>query len=649
MANVLEYILRIKDEASKELKSFSSGISGMNEAINKDLGGSLKTIGGELTKFGAVMAGIGVGTGLAIDKITEGGGKMIDVENSFKQLALNAGLSSQNLMDSFKEVTHQTVSNADMMKNSVKASMLGIPIDKMTELMGIARNQAVAMGEDMDYMLSSIVTGIGRASPLILDNLGITLKMGEVNDKYAASLGKTSEELTDAEKKQAVLNAVLAWGVEKQKEMGGEITSAAEANAQLKTNMANLKDEIMKGLTPTLNELIISITPLVTKFGEFALNVINFMKEHPQLVKFLAVLGLIIGVFGTLLTVVGGAIAIVGSILSVSFGSLILIIVGVVAAIALLVSAFLIWKDEIINFAKTVWEAVSGFLTQVWTAIVGFFTTIWEGLVAFVSKVINGVIQFFTNLYNENKVWIDLIIAIFMLFYNSVKNLFETTFIAIFYVLGLIRAAIEIAFTFIFNLIVTIFIAVKDFLSMIWNWIFNNIISPVMEQIKGAISAGFLLVKQYIIEPVTEAFNFFKDKLDAMLEKATSIKDKIINAFKSLAEGITNALKIIKFPHLSLGEGSVTVAGKEIKYPKLDVDWYEKGGWVKNTGLAMVHGGEFVLSKDMLSGAQSIPNNVYNNQKSININVNAGGLSNEIDAINLGNILGNQLAFSKAY
>lgn len=88
--------------------------------------------------------------------------------------------------------------------------------------------------------------------------------------------------------------------------------------------------------------------------------------------------------------------------------------------------------------------------------------------------------------------------------------------------------------------------------------------------------------------------------------KTSSISGKYLNMVSS----INNALRSIKFPHVSIGEGSTTIAGKDIKYPSLNVDWYEKGGPVRETGLAMVHQGEFVLSKDMLSGKSSVPSSV---------------------------------------
>lgn len=97
---------------------------------------------------------------------------------------------------------------------------------------------------DVDYMLNSIAVGIKRGSPLILDNLGIVVKVEEANKNYAATLGKTVEELTGAEKQMALLNGVLGAGKVLVDQVGGSTKSLTDSFAQAKTATSNLKDEV---------------------------------------------------------------------------------------------------------------------------------------------------------------------------------------------------------------------------------------------------------------------------------------------------------------------------------------------------------------------------------------------------------------------
>ncbi|MDR2416374.1 MAG: hypothetical protein LBD75_07440 [Candidatus Peribacteria bacterium] len=82
----------------------------------------------------------------------------------------------------------------------------------MNTLIDIARVKSKNMGTDMTSAFNDIVTGLGRSSAMILDNLGITVNAAAANEEYAKQIGKTVEQLTDEEKKQALINKVVAEG-----------------------------------------------------------------------------------------------------------------------------------------------------------------------------------------------------------------------------------------------------------------------------------------------------------------------------------------------------------------------------------------------------------------------------------------------------
>nr|DAE87602.1 MAG TPA: hypothetical protein [Caudoviricetes sp.] len=107
-----------------------------------------------------------------------------------------------------------TVSDFNLMTAANKAYSLGVisNTDQMTTLMEIARVKGQAMGRTMNEALDDIVTGLGRGSAMILDNLGIVVNQTEAQKAYAESIGKTIEQLSDREKKQALINAVVAQG-----------------------------------------------------------------------------------------------------------------------------------------------------------------------------------------------------------------------------------------------------------------------------------------------------------------------------------------------------------------------------------------------------------------------------------------------------
>lgn len=88
--------------------------------------------------------------------------------------AFNKLPGSTQLMLDLKAATGGTVSELDLMKRAVMASNFDISLKALPNLLEFATVRAKQTGQSVNYLVDSIVTGIGRKSKLILDNLGIS-------------------------------------------------------------------------------------------------------------------------------------------------------------------------------------------------------------------------------------------------------------------------------------------------------------------------------------------------------------------------------------------------------------------------------------------------------------------------------------------
>lgn len=117
---------------------------------------------------------------------------------------------------------------------------------------------------------------------MILDNLGIVIKQSEAQEEYAKSIGKTVNQLTEAEKKQALINAVVKQGKEELAEAGDVALTMAERQAQLNTTWENMKVTLGEALVPVLEDLLKFLQPILDKVADFIANnseqVASFMK-----------------------------------------------------------------------------------------------------------------------------------------------------------------------------------------------------------------------------------------------------------------------------------------------------------------------------------------------------------------------------------
>jgi len=158
------------------------------------------------------------------------------LQTAFENLA--GGMTrAENIAQAMNRAFKGTVENVTMLTQANNAMLLGVAksADEMEFLAMAGRRLAKAVGKDAAFGFESLVTGIGRQSRMMLDNLGIVVKTEEAYEDYAAQLGKTATELTDAEKKQAFLNATMDATREKLSRLGADITTTGERWGKFKT------------------------------------------------------------------------------------------------------------------------------------------------------------------------------------------------------------------------------------------------------------------------------------------------------------------------------------------------------------------------------------------------------------------------------
>lgn len=92
-------------------------------------------------------------------------------------------LDRPDLLANLRTATKGALSDLELMKATVKAKDFRIPVDDMGKYLAFAQLKAQQTGQSVEYMTDSIVTGLGRKSLLILDNLG--LSAAEINEEVA--------------------------------------------------------------------------------------------------------------------------------------------------------------------------------------------------------------------------------------------------------------------------------------------------------------------------------------------------------------------------------------------------------------------------------------------------------------------------------
>jgi len=211
-----------------DLKQFRGAMGNIDHSLKKLSGG-----------FGA-LGGV-IGASFAVDIIqqfvsesVELASKMEGVEAAFNRL------NDPTLLDNLRKATAGTVDDLTLMQTAVKAENFRIPMDTLAKGLEFAQRRAQATGESVDYMVDSFVTGLGRESVKILDNLGISTI--ELNAK-TKELGSMAE----------AVGAIMDEEFEK---VGERVTTTSMKVDQQRASITNLKTEVGEKLLPVYSRFL---------------------------------------------------------------------------------------------------------------------------------------------------------------------------------------------------------------------------------------------------------------------------------------------------------------------------------------------------------------------------------------------------------
>lgn len=210
-----------------DIKAASS--SGIFSGLSGKMEGALAVFGGNMmTKAAGAIASLGtemfnsVQQGIELARQGEG------IRIAFERIGRG------DLLDGLRQATHGTITDLELMKAAVMFDDFKLPLDQLGTMLAFAQQKAKDTGQSFDYMVESIVTGLGRQSPKILDNLGLSIT--EIHQKT-----KETGDMTKA------VGQIIR---EQMAKAGDYVETAADRAAQANVNLQNKMEELGRKFAP---------------------------------------------------------------------------------------------------------------------------------------------------------------------------------------------------------------------------------------------------------------------------------------------------------------------------------------------------------------------------------------------------------------
>ena len=201
-----------------------------------------------------------IGAAFAVSQIQAFASEAIQLGSQMQTVSKGfARFGNEMQLEQLRKSTRGLVSDLDLMKVTVQAGNFGIPIEQMGTLLEFAARRAAETGQSVDYLVESIVTGIGRKSPLILDNLGISTT--RLKEKFNGA-ALEAQSIAD------VAKAVGDIAGEELGKMGDAVDTAADKMNRLSTSWQNFKTSVGEAIAPAASGFLEGLTSMLDQLGK---------------------------------------------------------------------------------------------------------------------------------------------------------------------------------------------------------------------------------------------------------------------------------------------------------------------------------------------------------------------------------------------
>lgn len=248
----IKIIIEAVDKASKELGKIGTALGSLGNAAGVAAG---------------VVVGALAGISAAAWSLAKDAAPVEGIKSAFEGMTASIEGGSDGMLSAMEEASYGMIKQSDLMQTWNLAAQL-VSKDFAQELPDAMRylsKISAATGEDLSFLTDSLVRGIGRLSPMILDNLGIQVDLTAAYEEYAQANGLVVDSLTKTQQQAALTNAVMEALAANTADMPDIAGTFAQSWATVQAQFANLKEEIGLKLLPLFSTIAEKITELFQK------------------------------------------------------------------------------------------------------------------------------------------------------------------------------------------------------------------------------------------------------------------------------------------------------------------------------------------------------------------------------------------------
>lgn len=230
--------------------------------------GLLKVLGEVGISLG-VVATAALAFKAAID-LSEEAEDITRVREEFDNLSASAGISARELQEGLEKSAGGLIDTNALLKDANEAIVkMGASAAQLPAIMDVARQATAVFGGDLNTNFNNIANAIGNGNTRMLKQYGIVVDTAKAYRDFANANNVAIDSLSEAGKRQAVMNAALEQAQDRFKGISGTMGQTATSMQLFKTTLTEIKDTFIlvfeKTLGPGLHTFLNTVNEVAGK------------------------------------------------------------------------------------------------------------------------------------------------------------------------------------------------------------------------------------------------------------------------------------------------------------------------------------------------------------------------------------------------
>lgn len=191
------------------------------------------------------------------------------LETVLFQVGTQSGYAREQLKEYEEQVKAEGITTEKAREGLLLLMTANIDLANARKLAVIAQNAAVRANMNSSEAFERLAVGIQKREPELLDELGLTLDREKAYTKLARTLGKTKDQLTEAQQQQAIINDIFRQAEPILGVYDAAMGDAGKQAGSLARHIDNIKEAIGAAFQPAYSAQIEFMTEELIKLKEW--------------------------------------------------------------------------------------------------------------------------------------------------------------------------------------------------------------------------------------------------------------------------------------------------------------------------------------------------------------------------------------------